>query len=68
MADFSGLRFEGDDVAFARYLTESVGVAPVPGSSFYRHQDLGRTSVRFTFSKSRETLEEAIRRLTAAFG
>ena len=68
MADFSGLRFEGDDVAFARYLTEWVGVAPVPGSSFYRHQDLGRTSVRFTFSKSRETLEEAIRRLTAAFG
>lgn len=68
MADFLPLGFEGDDVAFARYLTESVGVAPVPGSSFYRHGEFGRTSVRFTFSKSRATLEEAVTRLARAFG
>jgi aminotransferase len=67
MADFSPLAFEGDDVAFARFLTEKVGVAPVPGSSFYRHGEFGRTSVRFTFSKSRATLEEAVGRLRRAF-
>lgn len=63
MADFRELDFDGDDVAFARFLTEKVGVAPVPGSSFYRHPELGRTAVRFTFSKSRATLVEAVRRL-----
>ncbi len=63
----SELGFDGDDVAFARYLTANVGVAPVPGSSFYRHGELGRTSVRFTFSKSRATLEEAVGRLRRAF-
>ncbi|MFN0145274.1 MAG: pyridoxal phosphate-dependent aminotransferase [Dehalococcoidia bacterium] len=66
MADFSDLRFEGDDVAFARHLTERVGVAPVPGSSFYRPgSEHGRRLVRFTFSKSEETLLEAGRRLAA---
>ncbi len=62
MADFSGLGFEGDDTAFAHHLIEQVGVAPVPGSSFY-HGDAGNRLVRFTFSKSEETLEEASRRL-----
>lgn len=62
MADFSGLGFEGDDTAFAHHLIEQVGVAPVPGSSFY-HGDAGNRLVRFTFSKSEETLEEAARRL-----
>lgn len=62
MADFSGLGFEGDDTAFAHHLIEQVGVAPVPGSSFY-HGDAGKRLVRFTFSKSEETLEEAARRL-----
>jgi len=63
MADFTGLSFHGDDVAFARHLTEKVGVAPVPGSSFYKHQRDGAHFVRFTFSKSAETLAEASRRL-----
>jgi len=63
MADFTGLPFTGDDVAFARYLTEKVGVAPVPGSSFYKHREDGAHFVRFTFSKSAETLTEASRRL-----
>jgi len=67
MADFSPLGFEGDDVAFARFLTMQVGVAPVPGSSFYRHGELGRASVRFTFSKSLATLEDAVARLRRAF-
>ncbi len=62
MADFSALGFEGDDTAFARHLIEKVGVASVPGSSFYRSEE-GSHFVRFTFSKSKETLAEAARRL-----
>jgi aminotransferase len=54
-----------DDVAFARYLTEKVGVAPVPGTSFYHEPALGRHAVRFTFSKTEETLRQAARRLAA---
>jgi aminotransferase len=38
-----------------------VGVAAVPGSSFY-HKG-GETKLRFTFSKKDETLHEACRRL-----
>jgi aminotransferase len=62
MADFSDLGFEGDDTAFAHHLIEKVGVAPVPGSSFYKGE-AGNRMVRFTFSKSEETLHEAARRL-----
>jgi len=64
MADFSDLGFEGDDTAFAHHLIQKVGVAPVPGSSFYKGE-AGNRMVRFTFSKSEETLEEAARRLLA---
>ncbi|MBS1816671.1 MAG: aminotransferase class I/II-fold pyridoxal phosphate-dependent enzyme [Acidobacteria bacterium] len=53
----------GDDVEFARYLVKEVGVAAVPGSSFYRHAELGRTKLRFCFCKRHETLAEADRRL-----
>ena len=53
----------GDDVAFARYLVKDVGVAAVPGSSFYRNAALGRTKLRFCFCKKDETLAEADRRL-----
>jgi len=63
MADFSALGFNGDDAAFARHLIETVGVASVPGSSFYRSNEAGSRFVRFTFSKSKETLSEAARRL-----
>lgn len=65
MADFSGLGFDGDDTAFAHHLIKSVGVAPVPGSSFYNDSPEGRRLVRFTFSKSDETLAEAARRLAS---
>ncbi len=62
MADFSHLGFPGDDYAFARHLIENIGVASVPGSSFYR-DGKGAKLVRFTFSKSPETLAEAAARL-----
>ena len=49
------------DTVFARHLVETVGVAAVPGSSFFHAG--GEDRLRFTFSKSDETLEEACRRL-----
>ena len=52
-----------DDVEFARYLVKEIGVAAVPGSSFYRNPALGRTKLRFCFCKKDETLDEANRRL-----
>jgi aminotransferase len=52
-----------DDVAFARHLIETVGVAVVPGSSFYQDAADGRCQVRFAFCKKEETLAEAERRL-----
>jgi aspartate/methionine/tyrosine aminotransferase len=45
-------------MAFARWLIDEVGVATVPGSSFYASSpDLGRGLVRFTFPKKDETLD-----------
>jgi aminotransferase len=54
-----------DDVAFARHLVKDVGVAAVPGSSFYRNAAAGRTKLRFCFCKRDQTLLEADRRLAA---
>ncbi|HEX7018615.1 MAG TPA: aminotransferase class I/II-fold pyridoxal phosphate-dependent enzyme, partial [Gemmatimonadaceae bacterium] len=61
MTDIAGFGFE-DDVAFARHLVTDIGVAAVPGSSFYRPPG-GRTKLRFCFSKQDATMHEADRRL-----
>lgn len=53
--------FDMRDTEFARFLVETIGVAAVPGSSFFRNG--GKNLVRFTFSKKDETLYEAGRRL-----
>jgi aminotransferase len=58
MTDIGALTDE-DDVAFALRLTESPGVATVPGSSFYSRPELGRTKIRFAFPKKLETLHAA---------
>jgi aspartate/methionine/tyrosine aminotransferase len=50
---------ESADVSFARYLVEQIGVACVPGSSFYNDAQDGATQVRFTFCKKEETLAAA---------
>jgi len=63
LADISELAGEMDDVEFAKYLVKEVGVASVPGSSFYTDTEMGRTKVRFTFSKQDSTLREAAERL-----
>jgi aminotransferase len=52
-----------DDTAFAMYLVKEIGVATVPGSSFYAHAELGRTKIRFCFPKTDDVLLDAGRRL-----
>ena len=59
---------ESADVSFARYLVEEIGIACVPGSSFYNDAQDGASQVRFTFCKKEETLaaaEERFARLRA---
>jgi aminotransferase len=62
MTDISTFGF-GDDFDFARYLVKEIGVAAVPGSSFYKSAAKGRTKLRFCFCKKDETLREADSRL-----
>jgi aspartate/methionine/tyrosine aminotransferase len=62
MADISAFGFE-DDVQFARHLIENVGIAAVPGSSFFFHPSEGATLIRFCFCKKYETLKLADERL-----
>jgi aminotransferase len=52
-----------DDVDFARYLVRDIGVATVPGSSFFQDKSLGRSYVRFCFCKRDATLDLAAERL-----
>ena len=56
-------RLADNDVRFAKRLVEEVGVAAVPGSSFYHEPSLGCTKLRFCFCKKEQTLREADRRL-----
>ncbi|MEI7555372.1 aminotransferase class I/II-fold pyridoxal phosphate-dependent enzyme [Candidatus Chlorohelix sp.] len=58
MTDISRFGFP-DDMTFARYLVDKIGVGSVPGSSFYRHPEFGKSKVRFTFCKKPETLDLA---------
>jgi len=52
-----------DDMAFTRHLIEDVGVAAVPGSSFFEDPKDGSQMIRFCFCKKYETLEAAQERL-----
>ncbi len=52
-----------DDVEFARFLVKDIGVATVPGSSFFRDPAAGKDIIRFTFCKREETLRAAGERL-----
>jgi len=62
MTDISAFGFR-DDVSFAQHLVKEIGVATVPGSSFYRDPRDGAHQIRFAFCKKPETLDEAARRL-----
>jgi aminotransferase len=63
MTDISDFGFH-DDTSFASYLVEKIGVAAVPGSSFYHNSSSGSQQIRFCFCKNYETLEEAGKRLS----
>jgi len=62
MADISNFGFS-DDQKFALHLIEKIGVAAVPGSSFFDDPRDGAQILRFCFCKKYETLEEARHRL-----
>ncbi len=63
MCDISEFGFT-DDIEFTKHLIREIGVAVVPGSSFYHDSRLGSQMVRFCFCKKDETLEAAAERLT----
>ncbi len=62
MADIAEFGF-ADDVSFVRHLVERLGVAAVPGSSFFSNINAGATLIRFCFCKKYETLKKAVDRL-----
>ena len=62
MTDISGFGFK-NDVEFAMHLVKDVGVACVPGSSFYSRPEDGAQQVRFCFCKRDETLLAAVEKL-----
>jgi aspartate/methionine/tyrosine aminotransferase len=62
MTDISGFDAQ-DDVSFARYLVEHLGVAGVPGSSFYFDRASGSSQIRFCFCKNYATLTLAGQKL-----
>jgi len=62
MTDISAFGFKSD-VEFATHLVKNVGIACVPGSSFYKHAQDGSQQVRFAFCKKPETLDAAAARL-----
>ena len=63
MTDISDFGF-ANDVEFTKFLIREIGVAVVPGSSFYHDKAMGAQKVRFCFCKKDGTLEAAAERLT----
>ena len=52
-----------DDVSLVRHVIDKVGVAAVPGCSFFEDPRRGAKLIRFCFCKKYETLEKAGNRL-----
>ncbi|MBK8900211.1 MAG: aminotransferase class I/II-fold pyridoxal phosphate-dependent enzyme [Anaerolineaceae bacterium] len=68
MADYSQLPIPQASLApteFAYFMASDVGVAVVPGDSFYSLEGYGRSTIRFAFPKKISTLEQAGERLLA---
>ena len=55
--EFKGM----DDMAFCEWMIKEIGVAAVPGSSFFREG--GGQYIRLHFAREQATLEEALKRL-----
>ncbi len=65
--DIGDLGFDGDDVAFCRYITTEVGVTAVPAGAFF--QEGGPDSfIRFCFAKQDGVLDAAADKLAGRFG
>ena len=62
MTDISDFGF-ANDIEFTKHLIREIGVAVVPGSSFYENREMGSQMVRFCFCKLDETLEAAAENL-----
>jgi aspartate/methionine/tyrosine aminotransferase len=62
MCDASALNFR-DDITLCSHLIENIGIAAVPGSSFFSKSGDGSNLVRFCFAKKPETLEAAAQKL-----
>ncbi len=58
MTDISAFGFR-DDLEFAEFLVREVGIAAVPGSSFYNNPRDGKDYLRFAFCKTEQTLNAA---------
>jgi aspartate/methionine/tyrosine aminotransferase len=56
------------DVEFSKFLVKDIGVATVPGSSFFSDPKAGKDIIRFTFCKKEETLRAAEERLAKLVG
>ena len=52
-----------NDIEFSKFLVKDIGVATVPGSSFFSDPAAGKDIIRFTFCKKEETLRAAEERL-----
>ena len=63
MCDISNFGF-ANDIEFTKHLIREIGVAVVPGSSFYHDSAMGSQQVRFCFCKKDETLDAAAERLS----
>ncbi|MAT99991.1 MAG: aminotransferase [Anaerolineaceae bacterium] len=66
MADYSRLPIPQASLTpteFATFMASDVGVAVVPGDSFYSLEGYGRSSIRFAYPKKLTTLEQAGERL-----
>jgi aminotransferase len=62
LADFSEIS-DLESREFALWLAKEVGVATVPGVSFYSRPELGKSVTRFAFCKKTDTLVNAAERL-----
>lgn len=52
-----------DDFEFSKFLIDKIGIATVPGTSFYSDNNRGKNQVRFCYCKSWDTLFESAKRL-----
>jgi len=62
MSDITRWGFD-NDVEMSKFLVTEIGVATVPGSSFFSDPKSGKDLIRFTFCKKPETLAAAEERL-----